>query len=187
MGFIDGTARPICRPKYNQKQQYSGYKKQHVLKYQSVILPNGLIGRLDGAFNGRRHDAAVLHLSKLVSEMQNIFVKPGITYVVYGDPGYSNSRFIKVGFKNYGTLSPLQKQFNSDMSALRVSVEYGFGRILQQFAFLDFKKNQKLYLQPLKKMYFVAGILCNAQMCMRGGQISKYFDCEPPTLQEYFL
>ncbi|CAG7819949.1 unnamed protein product, partial [Allacma fusca] len=56
-GFIDGTARPICRPSRDQRQQYSGYKKEHCLKYQSVVFPNGLIGRLDGPFNGRRHDA----------------------------------------------------------------------------------------------------------------------------------
>ena len=59
VGFIDGTARPICRPKHGQRLTYSGYKKQHVLKYQSTVLPNGIIGRLDGPINGRRHDFAL--------------------------------------------------------------------------------------------------------------------------------
>ncbi|KAJ6642616.1 hypothetical protein Bhyg_07569, partial [Pseudolycoriella hygida] len=48
VGFIDGTYRRACRPSKNQREYYSGYKRQHVVKYQSVMLTNGLMGRLDG-------------------------------------------------------------------------------------------------------------------------------------------
>ena len=47
-GFIDGTVHPICRPTRNQKQVYNGHKRAHALKFQSVSLPNGLIGNLYG-------------------------------------------------------------------------------------------------------------------------------------------
>ena len=47
-GFIDGTVRPICRPGQNQRSVYNGHKRVHVLKFQSVTLPNGLIGNLYG-------------------------------------------------------------------------------------------------------------------------------------------
>lgn len=47
-GFIDGTVRPICRPTRNQRQVYNGHKRVHALKFQSVSLPNGLIGNLYG-------------------------------------------------------------------------------------------------------------------------------------------
>lgn len=186
VGFIDGTARPICRPSYRQRELYSGYKKGHVLKYQSVVLPDGLIGRLDGPYVGRRHDAAVLHLSNLLGELRTKFINvDGSWMSLYGDPGYSNQKFVKVGFKNLGNRSNLQKQFNAEMSALRVSVEYGFGKIVQQFAFLDFKKNQKLFMQPLKEQYYVAALLVNCQTCMRGDQVSEYFNCSPPSLNDY--
>ena len=33
-GFIDGTARPIARPKRHQKVMYSGHKRIHCLKFQ---------------------------------------------------------------------------------------------------------------------------------------------------------
>ena len=42
-GFIDGTVRPICRPSENQKLVYSGHKRVHSLKFQSFVIPNGLI------------------------------------------------------------------------------------------------------------------------------------------------
>ena len=47
-GFIDGTVRPICRPGENQRVVYNGHKRVHSLKFQSVVLPNGLIGNLAG-------------------------------------------------------------------------------------------------------------------------------------------
>jgi nuclease HARBI1 len=188
VGFIDGTCRPICRPTVNQQDYYSGYKKVHLLKYQSVLFPNGLIGRLDGPFKGRRHDAAILHLSRIRKEFEEVLVnEDGSWFSIYGDPGYSNQKFIKVGFKNHQKLTPTQKRFNGDMSALRVSVEYGFGKILQLFAFLDFKKNQKLLKQQLKKQYVVAGILANCHTCLNGSQVSEYFDCSPPSIEEYLV
>lgn len=72
-------------------------------------------------------------------------MKPTFNYALYGDPGYSNSKYIKVGYKNHQRLSEKQKFFNKTMSALRVSVEYGFGKILQLFAFVDFKKSETLF------------------------------------------
>jgi len=186
VGFIDGTCRPICRPKYKQKLQYSGYRKSHILKYQSVVYPNGLIGRLDGPFKGHRHDSAILHLSNVKNEMARVFESPNFNFSIYGDVGYANQRYIKVGFKNHAILSESEKSFNKDMSALRVSVEYGFGKILQQFAYLDYRKNQQMYLQNLRYQYVVAAFLVNCQTCLRrGNQISKFFYCRPPSLQKY--
>ena len=45
-GFIDGTVRPISRPRDNQRRVYNGHKRVHALKFQSVIIPNGLIANM---------------------------------------------------------------------------------------------------------------------------------------------
>ena len=42
-GFIDGTVRPIARPAENQRVVYNGHKCVNTLKFQSIVLPNGLI------------------------------------------------------------------------------------------------------------------------------------------------
>ena len=47
-GFVDGTVRPICWPNENQTTVYTGHKRVHVLKFQSVTIPNGLIANLYG-------------------------------------------------------------------------------------------------------------------------------------------
>ncbi|XP_037555584.1 uncharacterized protein LOC119432490 [Dermacentor silvarum] len=56
-GFIDGTARPICRPSENQKIFFSGHKRTHAVKYQSIMCPNGIIAQLRGPYYGSRHDS----------------------------------------------------------------------------------------------------------------------------------
>lgn len=47
-GFIDGSVRPISRPGEHQRPLYNGNKRVHALKFQSIALPNGLIGNLFG-------------------------------------------------------------------------------------------------------------------------------------------
>ena len=49
-GFIDGTVRPICRPGENQRIVYNGHKRVHALKFQSVVVPNGMIALMQGPF-----------------------------------------------------------------------------------------------------------------------------------------
>ena len=47
-GFIDGTVPPISRPGNGQRIVYNGHKRVHGLKFQSISLPNGLIGNIFG-------------------------------------------------------------------------------------------------------------------------------------------
>lgn len=105
-------------------------------------------------------------------------------FVVYGDPAYPLRPLL---MKPYGGshLSPAQQAFNCGMSAVREAVEWGFGKVLAEFAFLDFKKNQKLLWQQVAAMYKVATILSNCHTTIYGSQVSSYFSLQPPKLQEY--
>ena len=47
-GFVDGTVRPIAKPDNNQRIVYNTRKRLHALKFQSLALPNGIIGYLYG-------------------------------------------------------------------------------------------------------------------------------------------
>ncbi len=47
-GFVDGTIRQISWPGKNQRIVYIGHKRVHVLRFQSVALPNGPIANLYG-------------------------------------------------------------------------------------------------------------------------------------------
>ncbi|KAJ3622557.1 hypothetical protein MTP99_003060 [Tenebrio molitor] len=96
-GFIDGTVRPICRPSNNQDEYYSGHKRLHCVKYQSVLTPDGLIVNLKGAFPGRRHDAGIFRETNLYEELeQNVLFPNGEHYVLYGDQAYGALYYRKV-------------------------------------------------------------------------------------------
>ena len=45
-GSVDGTILRIFRPKINQRIVYNGQKRAHGIKFQSLALPNELIGNL---------------------------------------------------------------------------------------------------------------------------------------------
>lgn len=184
--FIDGTIRPICRPKRNQGLYYSGYKKIHCVKYQSVLCPDGIIISLKGAYPGHRHDAGIFRDSRLYEELEQYAVYGDRKYVIYGDQGYSlRELLIRPYSQQQIAGNPDRQIFNNILSNLRVSVEWGFGKIIQEFAFLDFKKNQKLLLQEVGTMYSVATILANCHTCLYGSQQSVYFNIEPPPLEIY--
>ena len=71
------------------------------------------------------------------------------------------------------------------MSHVRTSVEWAFGKIINIFAFLDFKKNQKILLQPVGKFYIVGALLTNCHTCLYSCQTSEYFGIDPPSLETY--
>jgi hypothetical protein len=52
------------------------------------------------------------------------------------------------------------------MKVLRIAVEWGFQKVASQFAFVDFKKNQKLLLQEVETMYKIAVLLTNCHTCL---------------------
>ena len=52
------------------------------------------------------------------------------------------------------------------MSAVCASVEWLFSDIVYYFKFLDFKKNLKIGLSQVGKMYIVCAILRNALTCL---------------------
>ncbi|XP_042144472.1 uncharacterized protein LOC115325846 [Ixodes scapularis] len=87
---------------------------------------------------------------------------------IYGDPAYPILRLL-VRLYADATLTQQQVFFNGGMSTVRQAVEWGFGKMVSEFAFLDFKMNHKLYLQDVWKMYWGA-ILSNCHTRLYGSQ-----------------
>ncbi|XP_067129952.1 uncharacterized protein [Centruroides vittatus] len=184
-GFIHGTARPICLPKKHPRVVFSGRKRTHCLKFQSVVTPDGMIANLFGPLEGRRHDSGMLRKSNLLEHLAAIpCSENGTQFVLYGDSGYPLRQHLITPFGG-GSLTPEQQLFNSKMSSVTECVEWVFGKIVQIFAFLDLKKNFKLFLQPVGKFYIVGALLANCHTCLYGSETSDYFNCLPPKLDKY--
>ena len=54
------------------------------------------------------------------------------------------------------------------MRKLRISVEWGFGKINQYFGFLDFHENLRVLLQLVAKYYLVGTLLTNCHTYLYG-------------------
>lgn len=149
------------------------------------MTPNGLICNLFGPIEGRHHDAFMLAESGLTNQLiQNMNDPNGQPYVLYGDPAYPVSNHILAPFRG-AHLTQAETTFNKDMSVVRSGVEWGYGKIVQNFAFMDFSKNLKVLLQPVGKMYIVSALLSNCHTCLYGSLTSQYFNVQPPDLESY--
>ncbi|CAB1098008.1 unnamed protein product [Ectocarpus sp. CCAP 1310/34] len=245
-GFIDGTIRAISRPKRNQRLWYNGWKRKHALKYQAIDTPDGIIRMLWGPILGRRHDVAMVGESGLLQDLQQwfndaagtpyyVFGDPayslspwllapykgvlnafeqtfntamssvrvsvewgfgkivalwpmtaaGTPYYVFGDPAYSLSPWLLAPYK--GVLNAFEQTFNTAMSSVRVSVEWGFGKIVALWPYVDYAKKQQVALSAcgLGKQYAVAGILTNCHSSFYRNNTSFYFGVKPPSLRSY--
>lgn len=151
---------------------------------QSVTAPKGLIAHIYGPIVGRRHDAFMLSVSGLQSKLATITKRDRSPYVIYGDPAYGVSRTILAPYRG-SQLTTQQVAFNRAMSRVRVSVEWTFGKIVTNFSYLDFKKSNKVLLQPIGKYYLVAALLTNCHTCLYGSQTSTFFGVDPPSLETY--
>ena len=59
-GFIDGTVGPKGKPGQNQGIVYNDHKRVHGVKFQSMAIPNGIIGNMYGPIgkgNGKMYGA----------------------------------------------------------------------------------------------------------------------------------
>ena len=104
---------------------------------------------------------------------------------IYGDLAYPLRVHLQTPFRHLPLAPPMQ-DYNESMSAVRIAVEWLFGDITNSFKFLDYKKNLKIGLSSVGKMYVVSALLCNAITCLYGNETSDYFGIEPPTLEQYF-
>ena len=63
VGFVDGTIRPVCKPKHNQRAVYNGHKRVHALRFQSVVAANETIANLLGLL---RVEDFIIKISDLI-------------------------------------------------------------------------------------------------------------------------
>ena len=117
-GFIDGTVRPIARPKKNQEDYYSGHKGYHGIKYQGIVTPDGLISSLYGPMLGPDGDWKLWKECKIKDRLREIFTDNSepILYL-YGDAAYFSSYGIMCPYNSRG-ITARQDATNVELSSL---------------------------------------------------------------------
>ena len=107
---------------------------------------------------GKRHDASMLVESSLLANLEEHAVsETGRPMCVYGDPAYPLRPQLQAPFRS-AVLTDDMKRFNTALSSVRVSVEWLFGDVVNQFKFVDFKKNLKVALSPIGKIFITSAV-----------------------------
>lgn len=126
--MIDGTERPINRPKDkdDQKQYYSGKKKAHTVKNNVITEHNGKVLYLSDTNEGKKHD-------KKIADEEGYRFPPGSKLLQdTGFQGYQPEGVTILQPKKKprnGELTPDEKIINRAISSIRVEVEHQIGGI----------------------------------------------------------
>lgn len=104
------------------------------------------------------------------------------SFVLYGDPAHPLRPLLMRPYCG-ARLSKPQHEFNEAMSCVCQAVEWGFGKVVSLFAFLDLKK---------KSQVTSLGCRTNVQGSSNTNKLShqslwkpQYFNVQPPLLEDY--
>jgi len=194
-GFIDCTIRRISRPTLWQCQAYNGHKRVHALKFQAIMLPNGMFGHLFGPQEGRRNDSFLLNESGLLDQCAEFAVREGTDentpdeehyFQLFGDPAYGLSPHIQSPHSGVGVRTEEQLWWNELMSAVRIEVKHGFAVVANTWPFLNAAWKLHIGGSPVGHYYRTGVLLTNGLNCLRPNQVAQAFNCPPPLLKNYF-
>jgi hypothetical protein len=199
-GYLDNTQVPtdtpgsgpvvagINAPRYDRdidEAFYSGWKKNHGVKFQLVTFPNGIIGDMSDVVSIRHSDLYTLRESDLNNRLVFCQVQEVSQYVLYGDSAYDVLQS-HIHCKYLGdNLTPEQVHINGKLNSARVSVEHCINDIKNRFAYINYKRDMKLRMQNLTKLLTVTVLLSNCYTCLQGSQISLTYLLRPPRLEDY--
>jgi nuclease HARBI1 len=189
-GFLDGTDLAISRPTHNQREAYSGHKHRHVLKFQGVTTPDGILVQMFGPVEGCRHDATLLADSHLVEQLRAFMTAhfgPAIAdwYFLYADKGYGITDVIQTPIRGVEAQNPAAVAANRLMSGVRIAVEHSFRKFKSLWAFQNYYMDCKLELSAVGRFYIVCVLLTNVHTTLYESQVGRAYHCAPPSLHEY--
>lgn len=194
-GFIDCTIRWIACPSQWQRVAYNGHKKFHALKFQAIMLPNGIFAHLFGPEPGQHNNNFLLNKSQLIDTCAKFAVRDGTDehtpaearfLQIFGDPAYGISNQIISPFAGAGKRTETELEWNEAMASVRIEVEHGFGIVANKWPFLNAGWKMHLNSSPVGRYYRTGVLLSNALTCLNKNQVSRYFNCQPPELFNYF-
>ena len=187
LGFIDGTIRKTARPIYHQRSVYTRFKKCHGVKFQTITVLHGIIPCLRGPWPAQTHDAQMLRESHLMEELEDIMPAngAGAVYALYSDLAYTQGIYLLSGFRKLPAGSD-EAMFNRNMSSVCITVEWGFGDIVNIWKFLDFCSSIKIVEMPVGKFHTNGTFLSNIYNCLYGNKMQQYFRAIQLTLDKYF-
>lgn len=144
--FIDGTERPVQRPKDKEKQKanYSGKKKKHTRKNLVITEKNKRVGFLSKTTEGKKHDFTLLKEEAPPDNMPPK-IKKHMDLGFIGIQKQFPEHVVSIPRRKPRTkeLSEFSKEQNKKKSSVRVLVEHALAGVKRLRITTDTFRNRK--------------------------------------------
>lgn len=170
-------------PDWRQRAVFSGDKWMHCHGAQAIFGPDGMFYDWFDEPVGRRNDKYFMRDSNVNAIMRDCQLYNEIQYWIYLDKGYDWNSHCRVAAR--GALTAHQFFNNWVMSKVREGIEWGFGKLKSRNPLVLRSQLLKLQMVDVAKIIRVAVLLTNLDTCLHGSNTSLFFNCFPPTLQQY--
>ena len=108
----------------------------------------------------------------------------GPIYSLHGDLVYPQSPYLLGGFRNVINGTD-QAHFNRLLLSVRITVEWGYCKIIEQWKFLDFCQAMRIFQSLVAQYYINAAFLSNLCNCIIGNKTRNYFDAQQMSIEDY--
>ena len=141
--LVDGTERPIQKPKDQKKRKkvYSGKKKTTTRKHIVIVNPKKRILILGKSKTGRRHDWRITERQQLLDHLPPDVTAWMDSGFIGADRVHPNSQICAKATKNH-PLTKEKKQNNRVISAFRIPVEHANGGMKRMRSAADIWRNK---------------------------------------------
>lgn len=154
-----------------------------------VLLNRHYTGRFDfdtySPEERKRHNVTLYRKTILNEVMQHSIMIDGEIFYAYGNDEFVMWFWMQIGFAPslgglYGSM------YNSAMKFAREAAEWSYENLKQVFVSNDFRRQRKVRRAPIALMYRASAVLWQTNVCINhGGDVTKYFQYTPPTLDQY--
>jgi len=178
-----------------QELVYTGYKKYHSMKFQSLVMLNSLLVHLNGPYHMPQNNVGMLTESKLLITLEQHAIQPGSDegdppehhfFQIYGNLSYGLSPMMVSPFSGVGELMVAQWEWNVTMGQVQISVEHGFGLVFQDWSYLNAFWKQNVWGTACGVWYWVGVLLTNAHSFLVPNQTAIWYGCMVPSLHQCF-
>ena len=107
---------------------------------------------------------------------------------MFGDKGYTQAHpWLHTPYAGAPPAGTPAANFNRAMAKLREPVEWPFGNLIAKFPHLCLRRNCQLLKSGAQvgATHRVAALLLNCINCIQPQEVSQFFDCKPPKLEDY--
>ena len=184
--LIDNTMVAFCRPggvidegpaaqrvpEELQEAWWSGWKKFHGMKWQTLIMANGMDLHVYGPESFRHNDLFTLAESNILLDFQALQAGQVRFLKIFGDSAYVDGPVMGTGG-------------GRGMASVRETIEWSYKDLKSQWKYCDYRHVLQVRKQPVAKIVFVCMFLRNAYVTMNGGQVGEYLNMMSTTLEEW--